>query len=73
MDLIAENIFEGIYLGLNIVIGFLNYNKMEEVTTKIFGFKVFAYIVEEARGPNSNFNILVWSPLGWLAGTASLK
>ena len=34
---------------------------------------MFAYIVEEARGANSNFKILVCSPLGWLSGTASLK
>ena len=46
---------------------------MKEVRTKILGLKVFPYIVEEARGENSNFKILVCSPLGWLSGTASLK
>ena len=46
---------------------------MKEVRTIILGLKVFAYIVEEARGANSNFKILVCSPLGWLSGTASLK
>ena len=46
---------------------------MKEVRTKILGLKVFAYIVEEARGANSNFKILVCSPLGWLSGTASLN
>ena len=52
---------------------FLNYDQTKEVRTKILGLKVFAYIVEEARGANSNFKILVCSPLGWLSGTASLK
>ena len=46
---------------------------MKEVRAKILGLKVFAYIVEEARGSNSNFKILVCSPLGWLSGRASLK
>ena len=34
---------------------------------------MFAYIVEEARGANSNFKNFFCSPLGWLSGTASLK
>ena len=34
---------------------------------------MFAYIVEEARGPNSNFKIFFCSPLVWLARRALLK
>ena len=52
---------------------FLNYDQKKEVRTKILGLKVFAYIIKEARGTNSNFKILVCSPLCLLSGTASLK
>ena len=34
---------------------------------------MFAYILVEARGANSNFKILVCSSLGWLSRTASLN
>ena len=34
---------------------------------------MFAYIVEEARGANSNFKIFFCSPLVWLARRALLK
>ena len=52
---------------------FLYYDQTKEARTKILGLKVFAYIVEEARGPNSNFKILVCSPLVWLARRALLN
>ena len=68
MDLTAKNIFKRGFITY-----FLNYDQTKEVRTKILGLKVFAYIVEEARGANSNFKILVCSPLVWLARRASLK
>ena len=46
---------------------------MEEGTTKIFGLKMFGYIVEEARGSNSNLKFQdfgLFRP--WLAGWDSL-
>ena len=52
---------------------FLNYEQTKEARTKILGLKVFANIVEEARGPNSNFKIFFCSPLVWLARRALLK
>ena len=48
-------------------------DQTKEVRTIILGLKVFAYIVEEARGANLNFKILVCSPFVWLARRASLK
>ena len=44
---------------------------MEEVTTKIFGFKVFAYMVEEAGGAKIEFQYFGLFP-PWLAGWESL-
>ncbi len=58
---------------MNLIIYFLSYDQTKEIRTKILGLKVFAYIVEEAREANSNFKILVCSPLVWLAKRASLK
>ena len=68
-----KTFFKGIYQGLNLITYFLNYNQTKEVRTIILGLKLFANIVEEARGANSNFKILVCSSLGWLSRTASLN